>query len=221
MSALKVKDKSSKATKGEAATKDGLKTLCFQLEAKQNLGARFAELRAPEPDGTLVATSVGDRSALAVTTAGFPGILPGDIIVQVNGEGGGRTRLLELLTQAKGAGGKLEVKVRPRPQVFDVELLREGDEKMGIVVAVHDDIPDRVEVRQVSDDGAVPMWNEKNWMNQVVSGDWVMAVNGSSKAANDIISDMQSCWQKKQKLKMQILSYPTEEMRQRPASSQN
>eukprot|EP00929_Paragymnodinium_shiwhaense_P002692 TRINITY_DN102996_c0_g1_i1.p1 TRINITY_DN102996_c0_g1~~TRINITY_DN102996_c0_g1_i1.p1 ORF type:complete len:266 (+),score=73.69 TRINITY_DN102996_c0_g1_i1:104-901(+) len=187
---------------------DGTWTLLFNLEAKHSLGARFAELRTPEPDGSLVATSISERSALFTTTGGYCGLRPGDVVVKVNGEGGSYTKLLELLTAAKAQGGRLEVTLRPRPATFNMELLRKGDEKMGIVVAVHEAIADRVEVRQISDDGAVPAWNEAHWNSQVVSGDWVIAVNGEKAAANDMISNMQACWQKREKLTIQIRSFP-------------
>lgn len=202
-------------------TADGLKVLKFKLESKKSLGARFAELRDPEPDGALVASSISDRSALSTTVTGFRGVQAGDVVVTVNGEAGSRTRLLDLLTKAKNSGGMCEIVVRPRPPHFTMELQRAGDEKMGVVVAVHDDIPDRVEVRQVADEGAVPTWNEKNPRNVVVVGDWVMAVNGQNKPANDMIADMQEAWQKKQKLTLQFLSYPTMEMRDRPVAQQS
>lgn len=206
--------------KATPLTADGHKSLKFVLESKKSLGARFTELRDPEPDGTLVASSISDRSALSLTVSGFRGLQAGDVVVKVNGETGNRTRLLDLLTKAKNTGGVCEIVVRPRPPHFDVTLQRTGDEKMGVVVAVHDDIPDRVEVRQVADEGAVPSFNERNPNNVVVVGDWVMAVNGVNKAANDMIADMQEAWQKKQKLTLQVLSYPTMEMRDRPLGNQ-
>jgi hypothetical protein len=195
-----------------------IKTFVFDLEPKQSLGARFAEIRDPEPGGTLVLTSITEKSALLLTTNNTPGIRAGDVILKVAGESGGRARLLELLQQAKESGGRLEISVQTRPAVFEVELLRKDDEKMGIVVAVHDDVSDRVEIRQVSDDGAVPSWNEKNYKNQIVSGDWIWSVNGVAGAANEMISSMQDSWKKKQKFTIQIMSFPTEELRQLPVS---
>lgn len=193
---------------------DGTLTMVFSLQAKQSLGTRFAEMRAPEPSGRLVATSITENSALWATTGGYCGVRAGDVIVNVNGEGksASYSKLLELLTEAKSAGGRLELTVRPRPEQFEIDLDRakkkEG-EKMGIVVAVHEAISDRVEVRQISDEGAVPSWNESHADTQVVSGDWVVAVNGEKAPANDMISSMQTCWQKKQKLTVQILTHPS------------
>jgi len=192
-----------------------LRVLTFEIEAGKPLGARFGEIVEPKAaGGTLIATSISEKSALAWTKEGSGGICCGDTIVKVGAEGGGKQKLLEMLTQAKKAGGPVEIQVRPRPATFTVELQKNDDEKMGIVVAVHDDITDRVEVRQVaSEDGAVPQWNEKNYMNQVVSGDWVVAVNGQTKPANDMIQDLQESWQKRQPLSFTIMSYPTQEMR--------
>eukprot|EP00929_Paragymnodinium_shiwhaense_P009440 TRINITY_DN113616_c0_g1_i1.p1 TRINITY_DN113616_c0_g1~~TRINITY_DN113616_c0_g1_i1.p1 ORF type:complete len:314 (-),score=91.86 TRINITY_DN113616_c0_g1_i1:283-1113(-) len=212
--------KAEKQEQQSAVNADGTQVLKFNLESKKSLGARFAELRDPEPDGTLVASSISDRSALSQTVSGYRGVQAGDVVVMVNGEGGSRSHLLDCLTKAKNTGGPCEIVVRPRPATFDMTLQRTGDEKMGVVVAVHDDIPDRVEVRQVADEGAVPGWNEKNPKNVVVVGDWVMTVNGSNKPANDMIADMQEAWQRKQKLTLQVLSYPTMEMRERPITNQ-
>mmetsp|Transcript_90207 Transcript_90207/g.254505 ORF Transcript_90207/g.254505 Transcript_90207/m.254505 type:complete len:278 (-) Transcript_90207:80-913(-) len=193
----------------------GTRKFEFEIEPGQPLGARFAELREPvSQGGSLVATSIANKAPLAFTKTGQTGICAGDVIKTVNGEGGSKARLLKLLTQAKTQGGTTEIVVQLRPRSFDVLLQKtSADQKMGVVVAVHDDIENKVEVRQISDDGAVLVYNEKNYSQQVVAGDWILAVNGIQRSANDMILDMQDAWKNGQPLVFQVKSYPTEEMR--------
>jgi hypothetical protein len=207
--------------KAGKAAPDGTRTLDFELEAGKALGARFAEIQEPSPRGTLVTTFINDSSALAKTKGGLWGLCAGDIITAVNGKAGGKNELLSLLQDAKAAGGCVSVTVKTRPAQFEAQLVKTGEEKMGVVVAVHDDIKSKVEVRQVSEEGAVPKFNENNHTNQVVAGDWVIAVNGTQKGANEMIQDMQEAWQQGKPLALRISTCPTEEARSKPKDECN
>lgn len=200
------------------ADEAGCMTLEFELEAGKSLAARFSEISEPKASGgTLVATSIDGKSALATTKSNYVGLCPGDAITQVNGQSGDKSRLLELLSEAKKAGGKLVIQVRPRSPTFIMQLQKTGDEKLGIVVAVHTEINDRVEIRQVSDNGAVPTWNERNYMNQVVIGDWITAVNGQV-GKEIMVQVLQECWKEAKPVSITVSTYPTQEQRSVPKS---
>jgi len=197
-----------------------LKELEFQLEAGRSLNVRFIEVTEPaSTGGTLMIATVDPQAVLATTKAGVMGLCRGDMVVKVNGKAGSKKQLLELLRKGKEAGGLLTVHVRPRPAKFEVTLHKEGEEKLGIVVAVHDEIEDKVEIRQVSDTGAVPAWNDKNYMNQVVSGDWIVEVNDQASSCKSMVSALQESWKNSQPVSIKVVSSPTpEEREQKPAA---
>lgn len=194
---LKVEPEVSPAPKQEApkVNDESIRHVSFDLEAEKPLGVVFAELSMPEPKGSLVVTSVAEDSPLAKPLSGDRGTRPGDLVLDVNGHGGDKGVLLKVLQQARKKGGKLDLVLRVRPETFEVSLKKESeDQKMGVVVAVHDEVPDRLEVRHICDQGALPTWNEEHPTLQVVSGDWVTSVNGTRAAANEMIGAMQFAW---------------------------
>lgn len=185
------------AAKQEALKLDdeSVRHVSFDLEAEKPLGVVFAELSTPEPKGSLVVTSVAEDSPLSKPLSGDRGTRPGDLVLDVNGQGGDKAVLLKVLQQARKKGGKLDLVLRIRPETFEVSLTKESeDQKMGVVVAVHDEVPDRLEVRHICDQGALPTWNEEHPTLQVVSGDWVTSINGVRAAANEMIGAMQFAW---------------------------
>lgn len=193
-------------TKVEAKVEDpGVCRAIFELEADKPLGVVFAEVNNPEPNGTLVVTSVAEDSPLFKPTSGDRGVQPGDVVIEVNGQGGPKSTLLKTLRQARNEGGKLELMLRVRPATFEVHLVRGSeDEKMGVVAAIHDEVADRLEVRHICEQGALPSWNEEHPTMQVVGGDWIISVNGSQTASNELIGAMQSAWIKGGELKFEI-----------------
>lgn len=191
--------------------------LIFELEAAKTLGVRFVDVKVPQAtgdDGTVavVVNTIAEKSALSATTTGEPGINPGDVVLEVNGQNNAKANLLDLMQEARTQGGKLEMVVCSRPKTFSIELVRpdpnDKEFKMGLVVAVHDDVSDKLEVRHVCDDGALFTWNEKNAFHHVCSGDWVCSVDGpgsaGAKSANAMIGDMQKIWSQGHKLILEI-----------------
>lgn len=177
----------------------------FDLEAGRPLGVVFSESGMPEPNGSLVVTSIAEDSPFCKPTSGRRGVRPGDLLIEVNGKGGDRKIILERLQRARKKGGRLDVMVRIRPSVFEVHLRKESaDQKMGFIVIVHDDIPDRLEVQRLSEQGGIPSWNEDHPLLQVATGDWITAVNGNRSGASQMIEVMQSAWVKEGNVQLEF-----------------
>lgn len=206
-----------------AHTEPGSISLKFELPKDcKSYQAQFTEVRNPvgtDNPGILVITEVADESPLIKTVDGRPGLCPGDTLMEVNSTSGAPKTILEALTKAKTSGGILNLKVRPRPATFIVRLKRLNEnDKVGFVAAVHVDNPRKVEVRKVSAIGAIARWSEKNYQEIVVSGDWIVAVNGKAMPSSDLITCMQEEWSEDADLTLSIESAPTIEARLKPMS---
>jgi hypothetical protein len=185
----------------------------FQLEAGKSIDVRFVARRPPDATAAsstvAVVNNIGEKSPLQTNLAGQPGLAPGDVILEVNGQRGYSTNVLDVISALRNSGGRMDLEVCSRPRQFTVEVKKsDSTVKMGIVVAVHDEISDRVEVRNVADEGAVSDWNKDNPFNHVSVGDWVTKVAGvgssGSAEAKYMIEDMQKVWAGNNTLKLWI-----------------
>jgi len=74
--------------------------------------------------------------------------------------------------------------------------------------AVHDDVNERLEVRNVADEGAIADWNRDNPFNHVCVGDWMTRVEGvgssGSKESKYMLEDMQKVWAGNNALKLTV-----------------
>jgi hypothetical protein len=161
-----------------------------------------------------VVNTIGEKSPLATTSGGQPGLRPGDVILEVNGQKGFNANVLEVMNEVRKYGGKMDLEVCTRPKHFTVDIKRPADRpadstyKMGVVVAVHDDIANRVEVRNVSDEGAVADWNQSQPFRHVCVHDWVTKVEGTgatgANQAKTMIEEMQTVWKNNSTLTLSV-----------------
>lgn len=166
-------------------------TFSFELEPKANLGMKCQKSVAPP--GSLIVTTVCDEPDMVAVDGKT--LQKGDVITEINGAHGDSEALYNQLMTIHQKGGRLDLKVISRPRVFDVRLTKRQDSTMmGMVVAVHDEVPDRVEVRSISAPGAMTDWNSQNFMKQVHAHDWIIAVHGQNKNSSDMVNDMQNAW---------------------------
>eukprot|EP00747_Dinoflagellata_sp_TGD_P206407 gnl/TRDRNA2_/TRDRNA2_80123_c0_seq1.p1 gnl/TRDRNA2_/TRDRNA2_80123_c0~~gnl/TRDRNA2_/TRDRNA2_80123_c0_seq1.p1 ORF type:complete len:299 (+),score=45.39 gnl/TRDRNA2_/TRDRNA2_80123_c0_seq1:47-943(+) len=170
---------------------DGLYRFNFSLRPG-DLGAQFVELVDPRPGGSLVASQVDLKAPLSRCGPG-PGLVAGDLIVEVNGRRGNAVQLNAALKQAASQGGNLALAVRPRPPVFDVEMVRQGYhwDRLGLSVVIDKAEPDRIRVRAVRDEGLVPIWNASHGPLQVCVGDWITEVDGAPGTSNQLYTAIQ------------------------------
>merc|ERR1712046_284922 len=72
--------------------------------------------------------------------------------------------------------------------------LRKGDDKMGVLLAVHDNIWDKIEVRRVEKTGAIPAWNDFRFPLHVIAGDWIVGLDGKECEASTTFSALRDKW---------------------------
>lgn len=198
------------ATPVPEGTPKHCKKLSFKLEPGATLGVRCVEAKAPDNNSTiLVINSVADKSPLG-SSSDQVGLAPGDVILEVSGQGGASAELLAVIQEARKNGGQLDLVVRSRPDTFWIVLDRiEASLKMGLKLLHHDDAVNQLEVQSVSDGGAVATWNEKNTFNHVCPGDLITAasaVNSDSlvKAPDDIIKTIKDLWSESTSIRLEV-----------------
>lgn len=168
----------------------------FLLLAGSLLKVSFESYGNPSPMGSLVVTSVSKDSVLYKPLFGRKGVRLGDVVVEVNGCSGSAKMLFDLLQQAKLGGGNLNVTLRRRPKIFEVSLVKTSpDQDMGFEVAVDDGLPDRLIVKCVYRQGALPAWRKQNPTLHVFSGDWITAIQGRRCTAKEMSTFLHSLWE--------------------------
>lgn len=170
--------------------------LWFDIPEGATLGVRLVVVQEPTPDGVLVVVAVEPGAALAVTSAGSPGVFPGDALLEVNGRRGSATSLAQSLREAARAGGRVQVSARPRAPVFDAVLsgttCTPPSSRVGLQVAlVGAHGAETLQVHAVTGNGLVPEWNAQNGFKQVVPGDRIVQVNGKSTIVREMYAEMQ------------------------------
>lgn len=168
----------------DAFPQDNLRSVDLVPQAGSKLAIDCIAYPAPPPLGTLVVTSEGN------------GLHRGDVVREVDGQSGLTAEAFQaMIANFKNIGGQVTLKVVSRPKVFDVELNRVLESTMmGILVAVHLEMPDRIEVRKVTQQGAMAAWNELHMTSQVMPGDWVTAVGGEANESARLVEEMQLAW---------------------------
>lgn len=199
-------------------SQEALHELCFFLENGKSFETVFsaARGRSGQNGQQLVVWTVNHCSPLKTTMDGRLGLCAGDTIVEVNGERGDAEALLAVLREFKSEGGTVRIKVRPRPDTFEVVIKRDSEEsetKMGFMCVTDEDHPDIVEMRTVSAKGAIHSWNERSYPLLVAPGDWVTSVNGKSYTSNEYVPTMQEIWRAGETLTLGILTKPTSQER--------
>eukprot|EP00927_Polykrikos_kofoidii_P059084 TRINITY_DN5409_c0_g1_i2.p1 TRINITY_DN5409_c0_g1~~TRINITY_DN5409_c0_g1_i2.p1 ORF type:complete len:230 (-),score=44.63 TRINITY_DN5409_c0_g1_i2:241-930(-) len=187
-----------------------IKRFRFEVKPETNLGTGFASVQTPVVGSVLVVSSMEDDSVLAVTNEGQPGLRRGDVVLKLDGKAGDSGFLLRRFRQLKSGGGKVEVCVLTRPEVFDVALTRHDAEKLGIAVAAAKAAKEQLKIKQVFNDSAVHRWNKAQWMTQILVHDVVVSIDGEEKPAPTMIGDMQACWKNNDAVRMGIRTPPRE-----------
>lgn len=162
---------------------------------------QLSKIASLQHDGSVVIT--GMFTPLAVTTAGHPGVLPGDTIQRVmesSTQSPRRwsstkhsTNTRSQLDLALLSGGELNLQVSTRPGHFDVEVCCEGREKLGLLVTIERQHADRIKVQAVHDHGLLADWNRENPHCQVMPGDWITRVNGEANSAQEMAKSIRDC----------------------------
>lgn len=163
--------------------------LHFFLKRGDPAGLQLVETYDQRSHGILIVDHVESSGQFAFTSSGSPGLFPGDVIMQVNRQGGPAIGLRDIVNQVAANGGQLFIVVQSRPAAFDVMLKREGpnSKKLGLSVAIdRAEIIPRMQVRTVRNEGLIPEWNDKNGSLRICAGDFIMQVNGFTRAAEDM-----------------------------------
>lgn len=142
----------------------------------------------------LVVTEVDPKGAFVYTAEGNAGLFPGDVIQSVNGVSANAVSMRDQLSHIATCGGIMDLLIRTRPSIFDVELQREGDlwNRLGISVkldASHK--PPKMIVQHVRSEGLVPSWNEKHAALRICRCDCITAVNGVKRNLEDMQASLQ------------------------------
>jgi len=116
---------------------------------------------------------------------------PGDSIVAIGGERLKCDDMVSTLQAARAEGGQLKITFVRRPGEIEAEVKFRPGEKMGLLVAQHAQEASRLRVQNVLVEGGVPTWNRSNPFRQIVSGDWITAVNGREMSASDLTQAIQ------------------------------
>lgn len=191
--------------------------LTFIIPPGESLG-----LAVGETDEASYVSSVGARSPFRATVDGDPGLFAGDIIVSVNS--GSRHNPLEGLRQARDAGGRTVLQVRPRPERIDAILQRGAPEqgghgeKLGIKVESPVDQPTIIQVKEVVEEGALAAWNDEAAPLMVVAGDRIVGINNGGVMTADVIKRaIQLAWNNGQPVMLNVATYPPLGARQKPS----
>lgn len=156
-----------------------LQRLDFALGGGKEVGIELHVLQEPHP--ALVVSSVDPQGQLSRAKNGGNGLCPGDIVVEVQNQGGSPEELFELLCSFRGERVILSVTVRPRARSFDAHLVRSGVQwrRLGLSVALRprDKVLLVAAVHQV---GLAAEWNGRNCQHCICSGDRIVSVNGRS-----------------------------------------
>lgn len=169
--------------KPEVSTVSSRQRRCtFCLKPSDRFGMVLEETTEPMPGGLLVVTGVDACSAFARTAGGTCGLAAGDVIVEVNGRLGSVASLREMLLQRFAAHGQklVEVVVRSRPPTFNIDLRREGKQKIGMAAAADLSNPECLLVESIRPEGLVPAWNAAHGSMRICKGDLITHVNGVS-----------------------------------------
>lgn len=174
--------------------------LCFDIEREglplQLLGpgapasGRVLGLWLEEPklgeepgNGLLFVSAVEAGSQLRCTAEGDPGVCPGDTIMQVDDDCFTPSAARERLGQLAEEGGRLELSMRRRPPIFEVELKADSaGVQLGLSLGVDARDAYRIKVRQVRTKGMAATWNTKHGALRICTGDWIVQVNGQSRS---------------------------------------
>lgn len=167
----------------------------FMLRPKKSLGVVFTELALPEPNGSLIVKSVARGSPLSRPIMGNRGARAGDVVVAVNKVVGDKSELHQRIQSITKTGGSLHLTLRVRTAIFEVHFVRQdNDEVLGVNLAAVKEVSDRLSVRGIFSQGAMPAWNEQNPSMNVVSGDWIVSVNGTRCLAQQMLESIQASW---------------------------
>jgi len=97
----------------------------------------------------------------------------------------------EMLRHFAHTGGRLEVVVRRRPLMFEVELKPDVPKfQLGLSIGINGEDQGRVKVRQVRSRGLAVAWNAKQQSCRICAGDWIVQVNGHSRPAKKMYAAM-------------------------------
>jgi hypothetical protein len=161
--------------------------LCFRLDPSADIGVSLVEASPTVPRldplcPTLVVRSVEANSPFARDVDGMPGVLPGDVLLEVNGCRGSPEELRDAFRQVELCNDEklITLTVRPRPVSFNVNLRFNSlplGEKLGITVVIDKTHPRCVRVKAVHDQGLVASWNASHPLLCVCSGDLIAGVN--------------------------------------------
>eukprot|EP00927_Polykrikos_kofoidii_P068611 TRINITY_DN63957_c0_g1_i1.p1 TRINITY_DN63957_c0_g1~~TRINITY_DN63957_c0_g1_i1.p1 ORF type:complete len:253 (-),score=48.74 TRINITY_DN63957_c0_g1_i1:71-829(-) len=181
------------------------KKFSFVFEPGQVLGANITEMTNAENVGLLVIRSLSSDSVISVTKSGKPGLCPGDVILKIKDLAGSPAELFDRWKTVRDEGGEVTVSVITRPEEFDVEFRREDNEKMGFMVGI---VGERVTITQFLDQGAALAWNKNNWKTQIVGGDEIVAVNGTTDTPKAMTLEMQKLWKDEKRLSIRVKKAP-------------
>lgn len=169
-------------------------TLEFDFDACTRSGVQFIISEEPMPHGALVVASVHRRSALASSVLEGPGLMPGDVILEVDHVGGTAAELRQLVDTAIQSGVPFTLLVQPRPAIFDVQLKRQGPEwgRLGVALGIDRsaEVAVRLRVLHVHEEGLLADWNAAHSTARVCTGDWIAEVNGVSENASKLYAAM-------------------------------
>lgn len=174
------------------AMHDEVENLHFQFDLSQSRdedssAVQFVVNLEPEPNCVLVVNRVEPNSAFAVTASGEKGLLPCDVILEVDGWSGSAQELKSRIDAALFSRAIVNILVRPRPTEFSVEVHREG--RFWSCLGVQVFITERrgVQVGVVRDKGLLPEWNASHWPTlQILPGDHITRVNGDASDAHHL-----------------------------------
>jgi hypothetical protein len=142
-------------------------------------------------DGSLFVRTVEVESQVRCTADGDPGICPGDTIVEVDVVQCVSAGLQERLGFVARFGGDLEIVVRRRPPLFEVELKPDHESfRLGLSIGISVTDPYRIKVRQIQNTGLAAAWNLKHDTSRICAGDWIVKVNGHTRPAKKMYAAM-------------------------------
>lgn len=205
MTEMLISPRSAKASSKPKEEREVVYPVAFKLRAGAQLGALFLESDKPGTDGSLTVTFLANDSPLRTPPSGDRGACRGDVIVAVDEQTGTGKQLLNLIQESRKRGGTLLLLLRVRLQVFEVCLVKSPkQERLGVAVTAIATVRGRIVVQRVNDNGALASWNSQNPGRQVVGGDWILSVNGSSAIGEEMVASMQSLWAQDGRLALEV-----------------
>jgi hypothetical protein len=182
----------------------------FRIQQSDSFGVVLEHAPEPLPNGLLVVTGVDCCSAFARTETGGCGLLAGDIVLTVNGKQGNAVYLQEALRKCFSATGNktVDLVVRSRPPTFNIELRREGAQWQKLGIVANPDLVDSdcLVVDRVRAEGLVPLWNAAHGSLRICKGDLMTHVNGVSRDADAMMTEIQRSSSKGSTLRFRILT---------------